>query len=158
MEIDQESSRAHIDGGPRIPSFHVCDTGADPSSSYRSAITSPLMLEDHPGGRKIHNLLYADNHVKSGESSVLSSSKGHITMPKNIEDDYFLSGFEETGVHLHAHSGLQMASSRADRGLDASTPDGMPSLSHIAGRDGILRCGFGSSDWEHVLKEEIGST
>ncbi|TKW08863.1 hypothetical protein SEVIR_6G052900v4 [Setaria viridis] len=159
MEIDLESSRAHIGGGSRIPSFHVCDTGAHPCSSNGSAITSPLMLEDCPGGRNSHNLLYAD-HIQSGESSVLSSSKGHITVPKNTEDEYFLSGLEETGVHLHAHSGLQMASNRAHRGLDASTSDGMRSLSHITGRDGIScgSCGFGSSDWEHVLKEEIGST
>jgi len=81
-------------------------------------------------------------------------------VPNNIEDEYFLSGLEETGVHPHAHSGLLVATSRAHRGLDASTSDGMPSLSHISGSDGILceSCEFGSSDWEHVLKEEIGST
>ncbi|CAO2210079.1 unnamed protein product [Urochloa humidicola] len=160
MEIDLESSRAHIGGGPRIPSFHLCDTGADPSSSYGSAITNPLMLKDHPGGRKSRNLLYAADHILSGDSSVVSMSKGHITVPKNIVDEYFLSGLEETGVHPHVHSGLQVATNRAHRGLDVSTSDGMPSLSYITGRDGISRasCGFGSSDWEqHVLKEEIGS-
>jgi len=49
LEIDLESSRAHTCDGPRIPPSHLLDTGRDPSSSYGSAITSPLMLEDHPG-------------------------------------------------------------------------------------------------------------
>ncbi|RLN03881.1 uncharacterized protein C2845_PM13G03660 [Panicum miliaceum] len=160
LEIDLESSRAHTGGCPRIPPFHLRDTGRDPSSSHGSAITTPLMLKDHPGGRKSHNLLYDADHIQSGDSSVLSRSKGNITVPNNIEDEYFLSGLEETGVHPHAHSGLLIAPSRAHRGLDASTSDGMPSLSHISGSDGILceSYEFGSSDWEHVLKEEIGST
>ncbi|CAL5008329.1 unnamed protein product [Urochloa decumbens] len=159
MEIDLESSRDHIGGGPRIPSFHLCDTGADPNSSYGSAITSPLMLKDHPGGRKSRNLIYAADHILSGDCSVVSMSKGHITVPKNIVDEYFLSGLEETGVHPHVYSGQQVAPNRAHRGLDVSTSDGMSSLSYITGRDGISRgsCAFGSSDWEHVLKEEIGS-
>ncbi|CAO2199824.1 unnamed protein product [Urochloa humidicola] len=159
MEIDLESSRAHIGCGPRIPSFHLCDMGADPSSSYGPAITSPLMLRDHPRGRKSCSLLYAADHIQPGDGSVLSRSKGHITVPKNIEDEYFLSGLEETDVHPHVHSGLQAAPDRAHRELDLSTSDVMSSLSYITGRDGISRGsgGFGSSDWEHVLKEEIGS-
>ncbi|CAO2164343.1 unnamed protein product [Urochloa humidicola] len=159
MEIDLESSRAHIGGGPRTPSFHLCDMGADPSGSYGSAITSPLMLTDHPRGRKSHSLLYAADRIQPGDSSVLSSLKGHITVPKNTEDEYFLSGLEETGIHSHVRSGLQAAPDRAHRGLDVSTSDVMSSLSYITGRDGISRGsgGFGSSDWEHVLKEEIGS-
>ncbi|RLM61676.1 hypothetical protein C2845_PM14G03190 [Panicum miliaceum] len=99
LEIDLESSRAHIGGGPRIPPFHQCDPGRDPSSSYGSAITSPLMLKDNPGGRKSDNLLYAADRIQSGDNSVLSRSKGHITVPNSIEDEYFLSGLEETGVH-----------------------------------------------------------
>ncbi|OEL27348.1 hypothetical protein BAE44_0011633 [Dichanthelium oligosanthes] len=159
MEIDLDSGMAHIGGGPRIPSFHLCDMGAGPSSSYGSAITRPPMLTDHPGARKSHNLLYAADCIQS-EDSVLSRSEGYITVPKNFEDEYFLSGLEETGVHCHVHRGLEVAPKRAHRVLDASTSDVMPSLSHITGRDGISfgSCGFGSSDWEHVLKEEIGST
>ncbi|PAN33711.1 hypothetical protein PAHAL_6G039800 [Panicum hallii] len=138
LEIDLESSRAHIGGGPRIPPFHQCDPGRDLSSSCGSAITSPLMLKDNPGGRKSHNLLYAADRIQSGDNSVLSRSKGHITVPNSIEDEYFLSGLEETGVHPHAHSGVLVAPSRAHRGLDARTSDGLPSLSHITGSDGIL--------------------
>ncbi|WVZ94995.1 hypothetical protein U9M48_040810 [Paspalum notatum var. saurae] len=151
MGIDLESSTAHIGGGPRNPSFHICDIGADPSSSYGSAITCPPMLKNHPEAKKNHKLLYAADHIQSGESSVLSR-------PMNIEDEYFLSGFEETGIQCLAHPGPPVAPNRAHRGLKASTSDGIPSLSHITRRDGILRgsCEFGSSDWEHVVKEEIG--
>lgn len=163
MEIDLESSRAHVGGGPRIPSFHLCDMGADASTSYGSAITSAPMLKDRPGARKSHNLHYAADCIHSGDSGVLSRSKGCITGPNNIEDEYFQSGLKETGVHPHAHPGLQVAPNRArgaHRGLDGSTYDGMASFSHTTAVDGILhaRCQFGSSDWEHVLKEEIGST
>lgn len=162
IEIDLDSSRAHGGGGPRIPSFHLCDMGGDASTSYGSAITSAPMLKDRPGARKSHDLLYAADHVQSGVSNVLSRSKGYITATENIEDGYknFRPGLEETGVHSHAHPGLQVASNRAHRGLGGSTSDGMPSFSHMSGIDGIShgRCEFGSSDWEHVLKEEIGST
>ncbi|XP_066351243.1 uncharacterized protein [Miscanthus floridulus] len=160
VEIDLESSMAHIGGGPRNHSFHLCDMGVDPSNSYGSAITCPLMLKGHPGGRKTHNLLSAADHIQSGDSSVLSRSKGYIAVPENIEDEYFLPGSEETGVHRHVHPGLQVKPSRAFKRLNTSTSDGMSSSSYITGRDDILcgSCEFGSSDWEHVLKEEIGST
>jgi len=160
VEIDLESSMAHIGGGPRNHSFHLCDMGVDPSNSYGPAITCPLMLKGHPGGRKTHNLLSAADHIQSGDSSVLSRSKGYIAVPENIEDEYFLPGSEETGVHRHVHPGLQVKPSRAFKRLNTSTSDGMSSSSYITGRDDILRgsCEFGSSDWEHVLKEEIGST
>ncbi|KAG0522591.1 hypothetical protein BDA96_07G050400 [Sorghum bicolor] len=160
VEVGLESSMAHIGGGRRNHSLHLCDMGVDPSSSYGSAITCPLMVKGHPGGRKTHNLLSAADHIQSGDSSVLSRSKGCIAVPENIKDEYFLSGSDETGVHRHAHPGLQVAPSRALRRLNTSTSDGMSSSSYITGRDDILRgsCEFGSSDWEHVLKEEIGST
>ncbi|XP_008662163.1 uncharacterized protein [Zea mays] len=157
VEIDLESSTAHIGGGPRNSSFHLCDVGVDPSSSYGSAITCPpMMLKGHPGERKSHNLLSAADHIQSGDSSALSRPKGYIAVPENIEDGYFLSGPEETGVRRHARPGLQ---SRPLGRLNTSTSDGMSS-SYVTGRDDILRgsCEFGSSDWEHVLKEEIGST
>nr|CAB3482220.1 unnamed protein product [Digitaria exilis] len=71
IEIDLDSSRAHGGGGPRIPSFHLCDMGGDASTSYGSAITSAPMLKDRPGARKSHDLLYAADHVQSGVSNVL---------------------------------------------------------------------------------------
>lgn len=152
MEKGLESSMAHhIGGGPRNHSFHLCDMDVDPSNSCVSAITCPRMLKGHPGGRKSHNLLSTADHIQSGDSSVLSRSKGYIAVPENIEDEYFLSGSEETGIHRHV----------GPRRLNTSKSDGMPSSSsYITGRDDILRgsCEFGSSDWEHVLKEEIGST
>lgn len=157
VEIDLESSTAHIGGGPRNSSFHLCDVDVDPSSSYGSAITCPpMMLKGHRGERKSHNLLSAADHIQSGDSSALSRPKGYIAVPENIEDGYFLSGSEETGVRRHARPGLQ---SRPLGRLNTSTSDGMSS-SYVTGRDDILRgsCEFGSSDWEHVLKEEIGST
>lgn len=166
MEIDLESSMAHIGGSPRNPSFHLCDMGVYPSSSNGSAITCPLMFKGNPGGRKSYNLLSDADHIQSGNSSVLSRSRGYIAVPKNTDDEYFLSGscantgLEETGVHRHAHSGLQVAPNSAHRELNTSTSGGLSSFSHITGKDHILRgsCEFGSSDWEHVLKEEIGST
>ncbi|XP_062196314.1 uncharacterized protein LOC133899346 [Phragmites australis] len=156
MEIDLDSSMAHI-GGPRNPSLQLCDMDTDLRNSYGSAITSPPMLKDHPGARKSQNLLYAGDCIQSGDNSVLSRSKGYITVPKNIQSEKFLSGLEETGVRRRAHSGLQLAPNRSHRGLDSSTSDGVSSLSHITGRDDISRgsCELGWSDWEHVLKDEF---
>ncbi|XP_062192569.1 uncharacterized protein LOC133896077 [Phragmites australis] len=157
MEIDLESNMAHIGGGPRNPSFQLCDMDTDPSNSYGSAIACPPMLKGHPGARKSQNLVYAGDFTQSGDNSVVSRSKGNITVPKNIQGEHFLSGLEETGTRRYVHPGLQLAQNRAPRGLNASTLDGMSSLSHITGRDGILcgSCEFGSSDWDRVLKDEI---
>ncbi|KAL6658985.1 hypothetical protein ACP70R_003025 [Stipagrostis hirtigluma subsp. patula] len=154
MEIDLESSMAHNGGGPRNPSFQLCDMGTDPSNSCGSTIACPTMLKGYPGARKSQTLLYAGDCIQSGDDSLLSRSKGYFTVPKNLQREHFLSGLEETSNRHHAHHGLQPASDRAPRGLNC-TSDGMSSHSHISGRDGILpgSCEFGSSDWVHVLEE-----
>lgn len=161
MNIDLESSMAHI-GGPRNNSLQVSGLYTDPSNSYGAALAHPPMLsfpKDHPteetsGARNSQNLLYAGDCIQSGGNGALScssSTKGYSTLPKNLQGDHVLTDLEETSMHRHAHPGLQPAPNRAHR-------DGASVRSYITGMDCILRGNseYGSSDWEHVLKEEIG--
>ncbi|KAL6840890.1 hypothetical protein ACP4OV_029416 [Aristida adscensionis] len=151
METDLESSMAHIGGGSGNPSFQLCDMGTGPSNSYRSAIAFPPMLKGNPGARKSHV-----DCVQSGDGCVVSRSKDYI-VPKNIHGEHLLSSLEDADINHHVRRGLQLVPNRTHRMLNSGNSDGMSSLLHITGRDGILSgsCEFGSSDWEHVLKEEI---
>ncbi|CAM0911198.1 unnamed protein product [Alopecurus aequalis] len=168
IKIDLESSMAPI-GGPRKNYFQVSDLGTDPSNSYGAALAHQSMLsfpKDQPtgetsGARNSQNLLYAGDCIQSvgnGALSCSSSTKGYTTLPKNLQHRHVLTSLEETAAHHHAHPSLQLVQNRARQELNGSKLDGMPGPSYITGRDGILRNNseYGSSDWEHVLPEEIG--
>ena len=164
IKIDLESSKASI-GGPRKNYFQVSDLGTDPSNSYGAALAHQPMLsfpKDQPtgetsGARNSQNFLYSGDCIQPGGNVTLgcsSSTKGYTTLPKNLQRRHVLTGLEETAVH----PGLQVAPHRARQELNGGTLDGVPGPSYITGRDGILRSNseYGSSDWEHVLTEEIG--
>ncbi|KAF0900681.1 hypothetical protein E2562_034387 [Oryza meyeriana var. granulata] len=140
-----------------------------PSNSCGPAISYPPTLNLPKGdpieeilkARKNTDLLYTGDCIQLGDNSVLScseSTNSHLIGPKNFQGD-LLTGLEETGLHHHAHPALQLALGRAHRELKISTMDEAPACSCFTGVDSILRSNseYGlSSDWEHVLKEEIG--
>uniref|UniRef100_A0A0E0AR18 Uncharacterized protein n=1 Tax=Oryza glumipatula TaxID=40148 RepID=A0A0E0AR18_9ORYZ len=167
IKIGQESSMAHI-GGPRNPSFQACDLGAGPSNSYGAAISYPPTLSFPKGDSteetsraRNTDLLYTGDRIRLGDNSVPSCSAStisHPTRPNNFQGD-LLTGLEETGLHHHAQPVPQLAPSRVHREPRISTMDEASGHSCFTGADGILsgNSEYGlSSDWEHVLKEEIG--
>ncbi|KQJ95320.1 hypothetical protein BRADI_3g16490v3 [Brachypodium distachyon] len=134
-----------------------------------SSLAHPPMLSFHKqqpagetsGSSSSQNLIYPGDCILSGGNSALScspSTKRYSTLQKNLQRGHVLTGQEETITHHNAHSGLQPAPNRARQELNGSTLDGASSRSYIGRRDDIFlgNSEYGSSDWEHVLTEEIG--
>uniref|UniRef100_A0A0E0LRG2 Uncharacterized protein n=1 Tax=Oryza punctata TaxID=4537 RepID=A0A0E0LRG2_ORYPU len=166
MKIGQESSMAHI-VGPRNPSSQACDFGAGPSNSYGAAISyAPTLCfpkgdpTEETSKARNTDLLYPGDRIRLGDNSVPSCSAStinHPIRPNNFQGDH-LTVLEETGLHHHAQPVLQLAPSRAHRELRIRAMDEASGHSCFTGADSILsgNSEYGlSSDWEHVLKEEI---
>uniref|UniRef100_A0A0D9X4L8 Uncharacterized protein n=1 Tax=Leersia perrieri TaxID=77586 RepID=A0A0D9X4L8_9ORYZ len=158
LKIGEESSVAHV-GGPRIPSSQACDFGAGPSNSYGAAISYPPTLSfpkvDHAEETsKARNTLYTGDCIQLSDNRALScsaSTSSHSIQPKNFQGD-LLTGLEDTVLNHHVQPVLQFAPSRAHR-------DEVSARSCFTGVDSFLHGNSeydSSSDWEHVLKEEIG--
>uniref|UniRef100_A0ACD5ZZI1 Uncharacterized protein n=1 Tax=Avena sativa TaxID=4498 RepID=A0ACD5ZZI1_AVESA len=169
IKIDPESSMAPI-GGPVKNYFQVgTDLGTDPSRLYGAALAHPPMpsfpkgqhTEETPRARNSQNLVHAGDCTRSGGNGThgrSSSTRGYTTPQKNLQRTHLLTGLEETAPHRHAHPGLQLAPSGAHQELNGGTLDATLPASYITGRNAVLRSNseYGSSDWEHVLPEEIG--
>ncbi|KAF7096026.1 hypothetical protein CFC21_098041 [Triticum aestivum] len=155
IKIDLESSMAPIGGpGPRKNYSQVSDLSTDPSNLYGVALAHPT--GETSGARNGQYPPYAGDCTRSGGDAALScssSTKGYAALPKNLQHGHVLTGLEETATHLHAPLPYG-----ACQGLNGDTLDGVAARSYITGQDGILRSNskYGSSDWEHVLTEEIG--
>ncbi|XP_044956612.1 uncharacterized protein LOC123407524 isoform X3 [Hordeum vulgare subsp. vulgare] len=153
IKIDIESSMAPI-GGPRKNYSQVSDLSTDPSNLYGVALARPT--GETSGARNSQYLPHAGDCTQSGGDATLScssSTKGYTALPKNLQHGHVLTGLEETATHRHAPLPY-----RACQGLSGGTLDGVTARSYLTGQDGILRSNpkYGSSDWEHVLTEEIG--
>ncbi|XP_044434630.1 uncharacterized protein [Triticum aestivum] len=155
IKIDLESSMAPIGGpGPRKNYSQVSDLSTDPSNLYGVALAHPT--GETSGARNGQYLPYAGDCTRSAGDAALScssSTKGYTALPKNLQHGHVLSGLEETATQRHAPLPYG-----ACQGLNGGTLDGVAAHSYITGQDGILRSNskYGSSDWEHVLTEEIG--
>uniref|UniRef100_A0A453RX63 Uncharacterized protein n=1 Tax=Aegilops tauschii subsp. strangulata TaxID=200361 RepID=A0A453RX63_AEGTS len=155
IKIDLESSMAPIGGpGPRKNYSQVSDLSTDPSNLYGVASAHPT--GETSGARNGQYLPYAGDCTRSGGDAALScssSTKGYTALPKNLQHGHVLTGLEETATQRRAPLPYG-----ACQGLNGGTLDGVAARSYITGQDGILRSNskYGSSDWEHVLTEEIG--